>query len=407
MASTALPSPYLALDLPPTDGLMYLDNGATSFPKPEEVYVFMDTFYRTYGVNPGRSGFDLCLEAGNLVNDTRKLLCAFFGGTDANRLVFGANSTDALNLAIFGLIRKGDHVVSTHVEHNATLRPLWMLEQEGVEVDWVDFDAQGWVDPQEMIRRFKPNTTTVVMNHGSNVIGTVQDVAAVGKACRERGIHLIVDVSQTAGMVPVKMDELGADVICFTGHKSLMGPMGVGGMYVREGVDIARTRAGGTGVKSAQRMHLDEYPYRMEYGTPNLPGIAGLNAGVKWVEAHGIDAIHRHEMALWTRLRDGLKAVEGVTLYCADDVPGKQRISVLSFNVDGLEAMDTGTMLDVDYNIACRTGLHCTPMVHEHLGTDKLHGAVRFGIGAFNTEAHIDAAIHGVAEIAEMQKNKK
>jgi cysteine desulfurase family protein len=407
MASTALPSPYLALDLPPMDGLMYLDNGATSFPKPEEVYVFMDMFYRTYGVNPGRSGFDLCLEAGNLVNDTRKLLCAFFGGTDANRLVFGANSTDALNLAIFGLIRKGDHVVSTHVEHNATLRPLWMLEQEGVEVDWVDFDAQGWVDPQEMIRRFKPNTTTVVMNHGSNVIGTVQDVAAVGKACRERGIHLIVDVSQTAGMVPVKMDELGADVICFTGHKSLMGPMGVGGMYVREGVDIARTRAGGTGVKSAQRMHLDEYPYRMEYGTPNLPGIAGLNAGVKWVEAHGIDAIHRHEMALWTRLRDGLKAVEGVTLYCAEDVPGKQRISVLSFNVDGLEAMDTGTMLDVDYNIACRTGLHCTPMVHEHLGTDKLHGAVRFGIGAFNTEAHIDAAVHGVAEIAEMKKNKK
>jgi cysteine desulfurase family protein len=407
MASTALPSPYLALDLPPTTGLMYLDNGATSFPKPEEVYVFMDTFYRTYGVNPGRSGFDLCLEAGNLVAETRKLLCGFFGGTDANRLVFGANSTDALNLAIFGLIKKGDHVVSTHVEHNATLRPLWMLEQEGVEVDWVDFDAQGWVDPQEMIRRFKPNTTTVVMNHGSNVIGTVQDVATVGKACRERGIHLIVDVSQTAGMVPVKVDELGADVICFTGHKSLMGPMGTGGMYVREGVEIARTRAGGTGVKSAQRMHLDEYPYRMEYGTPNLPGIAGLNAGVKWVEAHGLEAIHRHEMALWTRLRDGLKPIEGVTLYCADDVPGKQRISVLSFNVDGLEAMDTGTMLDVDYNIACRTGLHCTPMVHEHLGTDKLHGAVRFGIGAFNTEAHIDAAIRGVAEIAEMQRRKK
>jgi cysteine desulfurase / selenocysteine lyase len=407
MAHTAATSPYLDLHLPPTTGLMYLDNGATSFPKPEEVYVFMDQFYRTYGVNPGRSGFDLCLEAGNLVDDTRKLLCKFFGGTDHTRLVFGANSTDALNLAIFGLISAGDHVVTTHVEHNATLRPLWKLEQEGVEVDWVDFDAQGYVDPQEMIRRIKPNTTTIVMNHGSNVIGTVQDVATVGKVCRERGIHLILDVSQSAGMLPVKMDDLGADVICFTGHKSLMGPMGTGGMYVREGVEINRTRAGGTGVKSAQRMHLDEYPYRMEYGTPNLPGIAGLNAGVKWVEAHGIDAIHRHEMALWTRLRDGLKPIEGVTLYCAEDVPGKERISVLSFNVDGLEAMDTGTMLDVDYNIACRTGLHCTPMVHEHLGTDKLHGAVRFGIGAFNTEAHIDAAIHGVAEIAEMQRRKK
>jgi len=209
-------------------------------------------------------------------------------------------------------------------------------------------------------------------------------------------------VSQSAGMVPVKMDELNADVICFTGHKSLMGPMGIGGMYVREGVEIRRTRAGGTGVKSAQRDHLDEYPYRMEYGTPNLPGIAGLNAGVKWVNRYGIKAIHDHEMALWTRLRNGMAEIDGVTMYCAKDV-SKPRISVLSFNVVGMEAMDTGTMLDVDYNIACRTGLHCTPMVHEHLGTDKLHGAVRFGIGAFNTEAHIDAALAGVRDIAEMQ----
>ena len=407
MTLTETSSPYLQLDDVPSCPLIYLDNGATTFPKPNEVYTFMDTFYRHAGVNPGRSGFDLCLEAGTLLDDTRKLLCRFFGGTDANRLVFGYNSTDALNLAISGLIRPGDHVVTTHLDHNATLRPLWKLEQEGVEVDWVDFDVMGWVDPQEIISRFQKNTKAVVMNHGSNVIGTVQDVATVGKACRERGIHLVLDVSQTAGMVPVNLDALGADVICFTGHKSLMGPMGIGGMYVREGVEIARTRAGGTGVKSAQRSHLDEYPYRMEYGTPNLPGIAGLNAGVKWVERQGVEAIHRHEMALWKRLRDGLRPIDGVTLYCADDVPGKERISVLSFNVDGLEAMDTGTMLDVDHNIACRTGLHCTPMVHEHLGTDKLHGTVRFGIGAFNTEAHIDAAIHGVKEIAEMQRNRK
>jgi cysteine desulfurase family protein len=405
--STTQTCPYLKLENVPPTKLIYLDNGATSYPKPEETYTFMDTFYRHAGVNPGRSGFDLCLEAGSLVDETRKLLTKFFGGTDSNRLTFGYNSTDALNLAIFGLIQKGDHVVTTHVEHNATLRPLWKLEQEGVEVDWVDFDDKGYVDPQEVIRRMKKNTKAVVMNHGSNVIGTVQDVAAVGKVCRERGIHLILDVSQTAGMVPVKLDELGADVICFTGHKSLMGPMGIGGMYVREGVEIAKTRAGGTGVKSAQRDHLDEYPYRMEYGTPNLPGIAGLNAGVKWVEKQGIDAIHRHEMALWTRLRDGLKPIPGVVLYCAEDVPGKQRISVLSFNIQGLEAMDTGTMLDVDHNIACRTGLHCTPMVHEHLGTDKLHGAVRFGIGPFNTEAHIDAAIAAVRDIAELQQKKK
>jgi cysteine desulfurase family protein len=406
MTTTPQPSPYLKLDEVPQTKIMYLDNGATSFPKPNEVYVFMDTFYRNYGVNPGRSGFDLCLEAGNLVADTRKLLTNFFGGTDPNRLVFGYNSTDALNLAIFGLIKPGDHVVTTLVEHNATLRPLWQLEQNGAKVDWIDFDAQGYVDPQEVIRHLRKDTRAVVMNHGSNVIGTVQDVATVGKACRERGILLILDVSQSAGMIPVKLDDLGADVICFTGHKSLMGPMGIGGMYVREGVEIAHTRAGGTGVKSAQRHHLDEYPYRMEYGTPNLPGIAGLNAGVKWVQKIGLDAIHRHEMALWTRLRDGLKPIEGVTLYCAEDVPGKERISVLSFNVDGLEAMDTGTMLDVDYNIACRTGLHCTPAVHEHLGTDKIHGAVRFGIGVFNTVEHIDAAIHAVKEIAASRKKR-
>jgi cysteine desulfurase family protein len=390
----------LHLPIPPEVKVTYLDNGATSYPKPQEVYEYMDTFYRSAGVNPGRSGFDLCLEAGSLVDETRHLLCDFFGGTDANRLVFSYNSTDALNLAIWGSVQPGDHIVTTHLEHNATLRPIWRLEQEGSPVDWVDFDETGYVDPQEVIARFRPETKACIMNHASNVIGTVQDVATIGKACRERGIRFILDVSQSAGMVPVKMDELHADIICFTGHKSLMGPMGIGGMYVREGVEIRRTRAGGTGVKSIQRAHLDEYPYRMEYGTPNLPGIAGLNAGVKWVNAMGLQTIHHHEMALWRQLRDALAGIEGVKLYCAKDIPGRERISVLSFNVEGMEAADVGTMLDVDHNIACRTGLHCTPMVHEHLGTDALHGAVRFGIGAFNHEEHIQAAIEGVREIA-------
>ncbi|HQP84737.1 MAG TPA: aminotransferase class V-fold PLP-dependent enzyme [Thermoanaerobaculia bacterium] len=408
MSATVTEKPEAAEAAIPQTKLIYLDNGATSFPKPEETYVAMDRFYRAYGVNPGRSGFDLCLEAGSLVDKTRKLLCSFFGGTDPNRLVFGYNSTDALNLAIFGLIGPGDHVVTTHLEHNATLRPLWMLEHEhGVKVDWVDFEADGWVDPQKVIDRITPGTKAVVMNHGSNVIGTLQDLAPIGKVCRERGVHLVVDVSQSGGAVPVKLDEVGADVICFTGHKSLMGPMGIGGMYVREGVEIRHTRAGGTGVKSAQRHHLDEYPYRMEYGTPNLPGIAGLHAGVTWVLGQGIETVHAREMALWKKLRDGLRAIDGVTLYCADDIPGKQRISVLSFNVDGLEAADTGTMLDVDHDIACRTGLHCTPMVHEHLGTDRIHGAVRFGIGPFNTEAHVDKAVAAVAEIASIRARKK
>lgn len=392
--------PLSRLVLPPDLKTVYLDNAATSFPKPESVYALMDAFYRRAGVNPGRSGYDLCREAGDLVDETRDLLCRFFGGTDPDRLVFTHNSTDALNLAIGGLIRPGDHVVTTRLEHNATLRPLWELQHDaGVEVDWVDFDEAGYVDPEAVIRRLRKDTRAVVMNHASNVIGTVQDVAPIGAACRERGVHLVLDASQSAGMVPVDADELGADVICFTGHKSLMGPMGVGGMYVRPGVELRRTRAGGTGVRSAQRRHLDEYPYRMEYGTPNLPGIAGLNAGVRWVERAGLHAIHAHELALWVRLRDGLGALEGVTLHAQH--PGRgERIAVLSFNVDGLEAVDVGTMLDVDADIACRTGLHCAPLVHESLGTDRVHGSVRLSIGPFNTSEQIDAAIAAVGDVA-------
>lgn len=384
--------------------LIYLDNGATSFPKPEEVYRFMDSFYRRYGVNPGRSGYDLCIESGDLVEETRRLLAGFFGGKDPNRLVFGYNATDALNLAIFGLLSPGDHAVTTHAEHNSSLRPLWHLEQQGVAVDWVDFDRHGYIDPDEVIARLRPNTRAVVINHGSNVIGTVQPVAPIGAACRARGIPLVLDVSQTAGMIPLDMEELGAGVICFTGHKSLQGPMGIGGMVVHESVELRQTRAGGTGVRSAQRHHLEEYPYRMEYGTPNLPGIAGLNAGVKWVLARGVAAIHRHEMALWRQLRDGLRAIEGVTLYCADDIADRERISVLSFNVAGLDAGDVGTMLDVDHGIACRTGLHCAPMVHEHLGTDKIHGSVRFGVGPLNTVEQIEVAVRAVGEIAGLRR---
>ncbi|MDO9172377.1 MAG: aminotransferase class V-fold PLP-dependent enzyme [bacterium] len=394
-----------SLDTVGASDLIYLDNGATSFPKPEAVYRYMDAFYRRYGVNPGRSGYDLCIESGELVEDTRRLLAGFFGGKHPERLVFGYNATDALNLAIYGLLAPGDHAVTTHLEHNSSLRPLWDLQQRGVEVDWVDFDDRGYVDPGEVVARLRPHTRAVVINHGSNVIGTVQPVREIGAACRARGIPLVVDVSQTAGMIPLDIEELGAGVLCFTGHKSLLGPMGVGGMYVHEDVELRQTRAGGTGVRSAQRHHLEEYPYRMEYGTPNLPGIAGLNAGVKWVLERGVDEIHRHEMALWLRLRDGLRGIDGVVLHCQDSE--RDRIGVLSFNVEGLDAADVGTMLDVDHDIACRTGLHCAPMVHEHLGTDKIHGSVRFGIGPFNTAEQIGTAIAAVGEIANLGRRRR
>ena len=385
--------------------IIYLDNGATSYPKPEEVYRFMDYFFRNFGVNPGRSGYDLCLEAGDMVENTRKMLTEFFNGSDPNRLCFTYNSTDALNLAIFGLLQPGDHAITTTLEHNSVLRPLYHLSLQGVEVDYVPFDQKGFVDPDEIKKRIKKNTRLVVVNHASNVIGTVQPVGEIGRICREHGVLLVIDASQSAGKVPIDMKSMNIDVVCFTGHKSLLGPTGIGGLCVGEGVNIRITRAGGTGVRSAQRTHLEEYPYRLEYGTPNVMGIAGLQAGLKWLQEKGLENIHHQEMKLTEMLVRGLKEIEGVRLYCQDDLT--DHISVLAFNIDGLEAQDVGIMLDVDYNIACRTGLHCAPLVHEQLGTDKIKGAVRFGIGPFNTEEHIQAAIQAVREIAEFRRQKK
>ena len=385
------------------DPIIYLDNAATSYPKPEPVYLFMDQFFRRAGVNPGRSGYDLCMEAGQLVEDTRRAAAALFGGTDPHRLVFGLNSTDALNLALFGLLQRGDHAITTTLEHNSVLRPLHHASMEqGVEVEHVPFDARGFVDPDAIEARFRANTRLVAINHASNVIGTVQPIAEIGRRCRARGIALVVDASQTAGKVAIDVEQMQVDVLVFTGHKSLFGPTGIGGMYVRDGVEIRHTRAGGTGVRSAEPAHLHEYPYRLEYGTPNLLGIAGLHAGIEWLTSRGLETVHGHEMALIRQLRDGLREIDGVTMYCQDDLAN--HIGVLAFNVAGFEAADVGTMLDVDHNIACRTGLHCAPRVHEQLGTVARHGAVRLSVGPFNTVAHIDTAIGAVREIAAMRK---
>jgi cysteine desulfurase family protein len=379
--------------------LIYLDNGATSFPKPEEVYKFMDHAYRNFGVNPGRSGYDLCMEAGQLVDDTRKSLTELFGGHDPNRLVFSYNSTDALNLIINGMLQAGDHALSTTLEHNSVLRPLYHLSREGVEVDLVPFDEKGFVDPEAVKSKFKSNTRLVVVNHASNVIGTVSNIREIGRLCQDAGIPFVIDASQSAGKLEIDMDEDNLDVVAFTGHKSLFGPTGIGGLYVREGIEIRHTRAGGSGVRSADRAHLDEYPFRLEYGTPNVAGIAGLQAGAQWVKERGIRAIHAHEMRLLRQLRDGLAAIPGVILYCQEDLT--HHIAVLAFNVEGMDAGDVGTLIDVDHNIACRTGLHCAPLVHEGLGTTAIRGAVRFSIGPFNTEDHIVAAVEAVTEIAE------
>lgn len=382
---------------------IYLDNSATAFPKPAEVYDFMMDFYKKNGVSPGRSGYDMGLASEELVQNTRKRLTELFNGNDPNRLTFNYNASDSLNMIVDGLVEKGDHVITSTIEHNSVLRPLHHKEMSGIiEVTHIPFNEKGYYEPSDIKKAFKKNTKLVLINHASNVLGTVQPVSEVGKYCREAGILLGLDCSQSAGIVPIDMQAMNIDVLAFTGHKCLMGPTGIGGLCVGSHVKIKGSRFGGTGVRSAQKTHLDEFPYRMECGTQNLLGIAGMNAGHKWLMSQGIENIHHREMKLWDKLRKALQSIDGVVTYCADNT--ENRISVLSFNIIGMEAGDVGTMLDVDYNIACRTGLQCAPRVHEQIGTDKIHGTVRFGIGPFNTEEHIDAAINAVKEISKFRK---
>ena len=384
--------------------LIYLDNSATSFPKPDAVYDFMNSFYRTKGVSPGRSGFDAALETEEVVNNTRKMLTKLFnGGPDHNRLTFSYNATDSLNLIINGLVEKGTHVVTTMLEHNSVLRPLYMHEQAGIiEVTYVPFDPQtGYVAPDDIKKAIKSNTKFVIVTHCSNVLGTIQPLAEIGRICKEKGVIFVADGSQGAGSVDFDMQASNVDVYCFTGHKCLMGPTGIGGSYVREGIHINHTRAGGTGVRSAYPAHLEEYPYRLEYGTLNLLGVGGLYAGVKWITEQGVMNIHNREIELWDKLRKAVQQIEGVTTYCATSKENKN--PVLSFNIKGFEAGDVGTMLDVDYNIAVRTGLQCAPKVHQHIGTADIHGTVRMSVGAFTTEEDIEAAITAVKEIAALK----
>jgi cysteine desulfurase / selenocysteine lyase len=391
------------------DKLVYLDNAATSWPKPDKVYDFMTEFYRSCGVNPGRSGFDKAIEAGNILEELRGRLTRFFGGEEAapERLCFGYNATDALNLIIQGSLSQGDHVVSTNLEHNSVIRPInHLVRDHGVKATFVPFDNAGFVDPDDIKRAIGDNTRLVIVNHGSNVLGTVQPVGEIGRICREAGVLFAVDISQTAGVIPIDMKRMHIDIVAFTGHKSLLGSTGIGGLYVRPGVELAATRSGGTGVRSAYPYHLDEYPYRLEFGTPNMVGVASLWAAQDWIkEQGGVEPIYEHEMELARRLLDGFRQIDGVVTYCCESL--EDHLSTLTVNIDGLEAGDVGIMLDVDFDIATRTGLHCAPLVHRQIGTEQRHGGVRFAIGAFNTQEHIDRAIEAMAEIAKRAKQMR
>jgi len=382
---------------------IYLDNAATTYPKPPEVYDFMRDFYSSSGGSPSRTGSDATRQIDQIVSQTRKMLCDLFGGNDPKRLTFCYNASDALNQIVQGMLSPGDHVITSRLEHNSVLRPLYHKEQAGeITVTYIPFDGAGFISPDDVKTAIHKNTTLVILNHASNVTGAVQPLAETGKICREAGVYFAVDASQTAGAIKINAQEMNIDLIAFTGHKSLMGPVGIGGIYTGENVPIRPTRFGGTGVFSERRTHPEEFPYRLECGTLNVLGIAGLYAAQLWLNKHGgIERLYAREMDLRDRLRQGLQDIKGVVTYCAQRREGYT--PVLSFNISGLEPGEAGAILNADYGIVCRAGLHCAPLVHELLGTDKFYGTVRFSIGLFNTEEQIDIAVRAVGEIAGSQ----
>ena len=400
----------------------YLDNAATTWPKPEVVYTTMDQLFRRYGVNPGRAGHEMAVEAEKIIFETRRLLAGFFNfNGDPNRVIFTQNATDSLNMVMFGLLGKGDHVISTRVEHNSVIRPLNHLERDhGVEVTRVGRDAQGYIDPDDIRAAIGANTKLVVVNHASNVLGSVQDIKAVGDICRESDALFVIDTCQSAGVLPIDMEAIGVDVLTFTGHKGLFGPMGIGGMVVSEHVDIPAHRVGGTGVDSITEFQPDIYPNHLEAGTINFPGVAGLNAAQKWFAELGreqagdtekklshtqacraaLDHIGGRELAHVNHLASAFEAMDGVTVHGPKG--NGARVATLSINLDNLPAVQVGEMLDADYYVCVRAGLHCAPLVHIDEGTLEQKGSVRFSPGFFTDDEDLEQAIVGVSELSEI-----
>jgi cysteine desulfurase family protein len=385
--------------------VIYLDNAATSFPKPDIVHDTVHSFYSKSGINPGRTGCDMALSAEQMVSGARRKLSDLFnasivkngGKKDPDRLVFTLNATGSLNLVINGMIGPGDHVVTTMVEHNSVIRPINHKIKEGAEATFVVPDDDGYIDPEDIRKAIQKNTKLVIVNHGSNVTGVVQDIRAIGQVCRDQGVAFAIDTAQTAGVIPIDMTECNVSFLTFTGHKGLFGPTGTGGICVADDAEIRGTLFGGTGVKSAYPYHLEEYPYRLEAGTLNIAGLSGLSAGVDWIQEKGLENIHKHELELLSMLQEGLSDIKGVKMYGTTRLTN--RVATLSFNVDQYDASDVGTFLDVDYNVVTRTGLQCAPLIHEHHGSSP-RGTVRMSIGPFNTREHIEAAIRAVGEIS-------
>ena len=378
--------------------MIYLDNAATTLHKPPQVAEAVLHAMTTMG-NAARGAHSGALEASRTVFGTREKLARLFACQRADHVVFTANSTEALNIAISGLIHKGDHVISTDCEHNSVLRPLYRLEEErGVALDFVPADRRGLVDYADFERLMRPDTRAVVCTHCSNLTGNILDIGRIAGIAHSRGALLIVDASQAAGTVPIDMQALGVDVLCFTGHKGLMGPQGTGGLCIRPDVEIDPWKVGGSGVHSYDRHQPKEYPTRLEAGTLNSHGIAGLSAALDVILERGVADIQRAEHALMQRFYDGVRGISGVTVY--GDFSAPERGAIVALNIRDYDSSAVSDELAVTYGIATRPGAHCAPRMHAALGTTE-QGAVRFSFSCYNTEQEVDAAIAAVRAIAE------
>ena len=377
--------------------MIYLDNAATTLHKPQQVIDAVVHAMQSMG-NCARGTHEEALDAARTVYDARVRLALLFGCPRVDHVAFTANSTEALNIAINGLIGPGDHVISTDLEHNSVLRPLYRLEAEhGVELSFVPADKLGNVDYADFERLMKPNTRAVVCTNASNLTGTVLDIERIAKTAHSHGALVIVDASQTAGCWPIDMKKMGIDVLCFTGHKGLMGPQGTGGICVKEGIEIRPFKVGGSGVQSYSRAHPAEYPTRLEAGTLNGHGIAGLGAAAKFISETGVENIHAKERSLMLRFYEGVKDIEGVTVY--GDFT-KDKTAIVALNIRDYESGEVSYELSQGYGIATRPGAHCAPRMHKALGTAEV-GAVRFSFSFYNTEEEIDEAVRAVAELAK------
>ncbi len=376
--------------------MIYLDNAATSLRKPDCVVQAVSEALCSLG-NVGRGVNAGSLSAARVVYGTREKLSAFFGGDDPSRVCFTCNSTEALNIAIFGLLGPEDHIISTDLEHNSVLRPLYRLEDRGAALSFLAADRRGCVDYDALPGLLRPNTRAVVCTHASNLTGNALDIRRIGAFCREHGLLFILDASQTAGSFPIHVAKDNISVLCFTGHKGLMGPQGTGGLVIAPGVEIRPFKTGGTGVQSHLRAQPEAYPTRLEAGTLNGHGIAGLSAAVDFLRETGIENIHRHETALMRRFYEGVRAVPGVTVYGDFD---RERAPIVTLNVGDMDSGEVSDILMEDFGIAVRSGAHCAPRMHAALGTTA-QGAVRFSFGYFNTAAEADTAVRAIRSIAE------